>query len=48
VGPIEQESLRAAIPGARLVTYAGAGHSPHWEEPERFAAQLAAFVAELK
>jgi non-heme chloroperoxidase len=40
----EQEAQTAAIPGSRLVTYHGMGHSPHWEEPERFAADLAAFV----
>ena len=40
----EQEALATAIPGARLVVYPGAGHAPHWEEPERFAADLAAFA----
>jgi pimeloyl-ACP methyl ester carboxylesterase len=36
-----QDALVAAIPGARLSVYEGAGHAPHWEEPERFAAELA-------
>jgi pimeloyl-ACP methyl ester carboxylesterase len=40
----EQERLVAAIPGARLVVYPGAGHGLHWEERERFAAEVAAFV----
>jgi pimeloyl-ACP methyl ester carboxylesterase len=40
----EQEALAAAIPSARLVVYAGTGHALHWEQPERFAADLAAFV----
>lgn len=39
-----QEALTTAIAGSRLVVYAGAGHGLHWEEPERFAADLAAFV----
>jgi pimeloyl-ACP methyl ester carboxylesterase/tetratricopeptide (TPR) repeat protein len=40
----EQDALTAAINGSRLVVYAGAGHSPHWEEPQRVAGQLASFV----
>ncbi len=40
----EQEALAATIPGARLAVYPGAGHTPHWEEPERFAADLVAIV----
>jgi len=36
------------IAGARLVVYQGAGHALHWEEPARFAADLAAFVESLK
>jgi pimeloyl-ACP methyl ester carboxylesterase len=39
-----QGELVAAIPGARLSVYAGAGHAMHWEEPARFAAELAAFA----
>jgi Predicted hydrolases or acyltransferases (alpha/beta hydrolase superfamily) len=42
-----QESLRAAITGSRLVVYQGTGHAPHWEEPERFAADLVAFTESL-
>jgi pimeloyl-ACP methyl ester carboxylesterase/tetratricopeptide (TPR) repeat protein len=44
-GRSEQDALAAAINGSRLVIYSGAGHSPHWEEPERFARQIASFVA---
>jgi non-heme chloroperoxidase len=40
----EQEILLRSIPAARLVIFAGAGHAPHWEEPERFAAQIAEFA----
>jgi pimeloyl-ACP methyl ester carboxylesterase len=44
VARAEQDVLQKSIAGSRLVTYAGAGHSPHWEEPERFAADLMAFI----
>jgi pimeloyl-ACP methyl ester carboxylesterase len=40
----EQEALAAAIAGARLVVYSDTGHALHWEEPERFAADLVAFA----
>lgn len=43
----EQEALAAAIKGARLVIYPGAGHALHWEEPARFAAEVTAFVEKL-
>lgn len=43
----DQEALAAAIVGSRLVVYAGAGHSPNWEEPARFASDLVAFVESL-
>ncbi len=43
----EQDVLMRTIPGARLVTYAGAGHAIHWEEPRRFAVDVAGFVASL-
>jgi pimeloyl-ACP methyl ester carboxylesterase len=43
----DQATLVAMIEGSRLVTYAGAGHGLHWEEPERFAADLAAFVEKM-
>lgn len=43
----DQEALAAAIRNSRLAVYPGAGHSPHWEEPERFASDLVAFVEGL-
>ena len=43
----DQSALRAAIAGARLVVYEGAGHAVHWEEPRRFARDLEAFVRDL-
>ena len=39
----EQDALLAAIPGARLVVYEGAGHSPNWEQPERVARDIETF-----
>ncbi len=44
----EQETIAAAIPASRLVVYPGAGHLLHVEEPDRVAADLAAFIAELE
>lgn len=43
---VQDEFLRA-IHDSRLVVYTGAGHSPHWEQPARFAADLASFVRGL-
>jgi non-heme chloroperoxidase len=40
----QQEELASEIAGAELRVYAGAGHSLHWEEPRRFAVDLANFV----
>jgi pimeloyl-ACP methyl ester carboxylesterase len=43
-GRAEQDALNRAIAGSRLTIYGGTGHCPHWEEPERFAADVVAFV----
>jgi pimeloyl-ACP methyl ester carboxylesterase len=43
----DQKRLCAAIAGARLKMYEHAGHALHWEEPERFASDVAAFVASI-
>jgi non-heme chloroperoxidase len=43
----DQDRLSTAIQNARLSAYSGTGHAPPWEEPQRFANELAAFVAEL-
>ncbi|MCW5745397.1 MAG: alpha/beta hydrolase [Alphaproteobacteria bacterium] len=45
VTPSYGAGWRDAIPGARLEVIAGAGHFPHWEQPERFVEALGAFVA---
>jgi non-heme chloroperoxidase len=43
----DQEALLAQIAGARLTVYERAGHGLHWEEPERFVADVAAFAQSL-
>ncbi len=43
----EQEALAASIPRSRLVMYRSVGHLLHWEEPERFASDLVAFIEAL-
>jgi non-heme chloroperoxidase len=40
----DQDALLATLPDARLAVYDGAGHNLFWAEPERFAADLGAFV----
>ena len=40
----DQEIFLKEIKNARLITYEGTGHALHWEQPERFAADLVAFV----
>lgn len=39
-----QEQLVGALRRAELVVYLGVGHTPRWEAPQRFAAEVAAFV----
>lgn len=43
----DQAALAAAIPDARLVVYPGAGHAFYWEEPERIASDLVAFIQDV-
>lgn len=40
----DQEALREAIAGSHLLVYTGVGHAIHWEYPERFASDVAAFT----
>lgn len=42
-----QDRLLSLIPNSDLNIYDGAGHAPHWEMPERLAADVAAFVASV-
>jgi pimeloyl-ACP methyl ester carboxylesterase len=43
----DQERIVRAIAGSRLLTYEGAGHALHWEQPARFARDLATFASAL-
>jgi rifampin ADP-ribosylating transferase len=43
----DQKALSAAIPGSRLLVYEDTGHLVLWEQPERVAADLVAFIAAL-
>jgi pimeloyl-ACP methyl ester carboxylesterase len=44
----DQERLRDALPGSRLLVYEGAGHIVQWEQPKRVAADISVFVATLQ
>lgn len=41
----DQQRIVRAIAGSRLLTYEGAGHALHWEQPARFAADVASFAS---
>lgn len=40
----DQDQLHHALKNSRLVVYNGTGHALHWEEPGRFANDLAEFI----
>lgn len=42
-----QDELTRRLSRAELVVYAGAGHTPRWEQPERFAGDVAKFALDL-
>jgi pimeloyl-ACP methyl ester carboxylesterase len=44
----QEEDLAAAIPRSRLITYEDTGHLVLWEQPERVARDLTAFVESLR
>lgn len=41
---VEQDRLRDSISRSTLTVYQDAGHSPHWEQPQRFVDDLVRFV----
>jgi non-heme chloroperoxidase len=42
-----QDQLVGLLPRAELTVYRGAGHTPRWEQPERFARDVAAFASQV-
>ena len=42
----DQDALVSIIPGSRLIAYPNTGHALHWEQPERFASDLVAFMGQ--
>ena len=44
--PAYGEKWCRSIPNARFELIENAGHFPHWEQPEAFAAKLAAFAGD--
>jgi pimeloyl-ACP methyl ester carboxylesterase len=40
----DQDTLVGGIPNARLSVYEEVAHSPHWEQPRRFAREIAEFA----
>jgi pimeloyl-ACP methyl ester carboxylesterase len=42
-----QQQLVQILSGAQLSVYAGVGHTPRWEQPARFARELAEFSSRL-
>jgi pimeloyl-ACP methyl ester carboxylesterase len=43
VTPAYGEGWQRAIPGATMEIISGAGHFPHWEQPEQFVQRVSAF-----
>lgn len=47
IGRGMQEALAAHFPAAELIVYRGLGHTPRWEDPGRFAGDVAAFASRV-
>lgn len=41
----DQDALLARIPNSRLVVFPDVGHVAHWEDPERVAKEIVAFIS---
>jgi proline iminopeptidase len=48
VSPSCAETMHRGIPGSRLVVFEDSSHSIHFEEPERFMAELRAFLLDAE
>lgn len=48
VGREMQEELLRRLPNATCVEYTGVGHTPRWEDPARFAADVALFLEGIR
>jgi non-heme chloroperoxidase len=44
----DQQQLQSSIAGAQLLVYEGTGHAIQWEEPERFAHDVAGIVKDVQ
>lgn len=44
----DQDWLQQSINGAQMVVYEGTGHAVHWEEPQRVAGEVEAFIRNIK
>ena len=44
-GPAWNRPIAAAIPAARYVEITGAGHAPHYEQPDAFRTELLDWLA---
>lgn len=42
-----QDQLLDLLPRTELTVYVGAGHTPRWEQPERFAKELTTFGSQV-
>lgn len=43
-----QDLLTDRLPRAELIVYPGVGHTPRWEDPQRFSDDVATFVGRLR
>jgi len=46
--PVSVRTYRDTVPGGRVVTFERSGHFPHFEEPDRYASTVCAFLHEVQ